>query len=163
MLARRSDDSPTPSQSPSAWRYWPVLWVFARAAPLTPEDALARAIKRSPELRAALAELESARLGVLGQDRARDWVLRASLQGQYSEQFFDTSQGGVLNSNQAIVGDVSVTTTTNVAKVGGWPSIVPSYAVAMSLGVSIAIGLLFGVGPARRAAGMDPVEALRQE
>jgi putative ABC transport system permease protein len=50
-----------------------------------------------------------------------------------------------------------------IAKVGGWPSIVPSYAVVMSLGVSIAVGLLFGVGPARRAAGLDPVEALRQE
>ncbi len=50
-----------------------------------------------------------------------------------------------------------------IAKVGGWPSIVPSYAVVLSLGVSIAVGLLFGVGPARRAAGLDPVEALRQE
>ncbi len=50
-----------------------------------------------------------------------------------------------------------------IAKLGGWPSIVPSYAVVMSLCVSIAVGLIFGVGPARRAAGMDPVEALRQE
>ena len=50
-----------------------------------------------------------------------------------------------------------------IASIGGWPTIVPSYAIAMSLGVSVAVGLLFGVGPARRAAGMDPVEALRQE
>jgi len=50
-----------------------------------------------------------------------------------------------------------------IAKVGGWPTIVPSYAIVMSLGVSVAVGLLFGVGPARRAAHMDPVEALRQE
>jgi putative ABC transport system permease protein len=50
-----------------------------------------------------------------------------------------------------------------IAKLGGWSTIVPSYAIAMSLGVSIAIGLLFGVGPARRAARLDPVEALRQE
>jgi len=49
------------------------------------------------------------------------------------------------------------------AKLGGWPSIVPGYAVVMSLGVSVGIGLLFGVGPARRAASLDPVEALRQE
>jgi len=89
----------------------------AFAAPLTPEEALERAIKRSPELRAALAELKCARLGVLGQDRARDWVLRASLQGQYAEQFSDTSEGGVLNSNQVLSGDVSVTTTTDIGTV----------------------------------------------
>jgi len=50
-----------------------------------------------------------------------------------------------------------------IAKVGGWTTIVPTYAIVMSLAVSIAVGLIFGVGPARRAAGLDPVEALRQE
>ncbi len=50
-----------------------------------------------------------------------------------------------------------------IANVGGWPTIVPSYAIAMSLAVSVSVGLLFGVGPARRAAKLDPVEALRQE
>ena len=50
-----------------------------------------------------------------------------------------------------------------IAKFGGWETIVPSYAIVMSLGVSVAVGLLFGVGPARRAAQLDPVEALRQE
>jgi putative ABC transport system permease protein len=52
---------------------------------------------------------------------------------------------------------------TLIAKLGGWPTIVPSYAVMMSLAVSVSVGLLFGVGPARRAAKLDPVEALRQE
>jgi putative ABC transport system permease protein len=50
-----------------------------------------------------------------------------------------------------------------IADLGGWPTIVPSYAIAMSLAVSVSVGLLFGVGPARRAARLDPVEALRQE
>lgn len=50
-----------------------------------------------------------------------------------------------------------------IANLGGWPTIVPSYAVAMSLAVSVSVGLLFGVGPARRASRLDPVEALRQE
>jgi putative ABC transport system permease protein len=52
---------------------------------------------------------------------------------------------------------------TLIAELGGWPTIVPHYAIVLSLCVSVAVGLLFGVGPARRAANMDPVEALRQE
>ncbi len=50
-----------------------------------------------------------------------------------------------------------------IARFGGWETIVPSYAYALALGVSVAIGIVFGVGPARRASRLDPVEALRQE
>jgi putative ABC transport system permease protein len=46
---------------------------------------------------------------------------------------------------------------------GQWQTIVPPYAIGLALGVSIIIGIAFGVGPARRAAGLDPVEALRFE
>jgi putative ABC transport system permease protein len=50
-----------------------------------------------------------------------------------------------------------------VAKLGGWATVVPVYAVFLSLGVSVGIGIVFGVGPARRASRLDPVEALRTE
>jgi putative ABC transport system permease protein len=43
------------------------------------------------------------------------------------------------------------------------PAEIPAWAVAAGLTVSIGVGLAFGVWPARRAAALDPVEALRWE
>ena len=43
------------------------------------------------------------------------------------------------------------------------PASIPLWAVAAGLSVSIAVGLLFGVWPARKASRLDPVECLRYE
>ena len=45
----------------------------------------------------------------------------------------------------------------------GLPAYTPWNYALMAVGLAVAIGLLAGVIPARRAAGMDPVEALRAE
>ena len=42
-------------------------------------------------------------------------------------------------------------------------SAVPLWSIALACGVSVTIGLVFGLLPANRAARMDPVEALRHE
>ena len=78
-------------------------------------------------------------------------------------------------SRQFLIESVMISLTGGVIGIGlgylfswiamqmGFPSSVPLWSVAVSFGVCALIGLFFGYVPARKAARMDPIEALRYE
>ena len=51
--------------------------------------------------------------------------------------------------------------SAGLSRVFGWKTVISPAAVALSFGLSLAIGLFFGVYPARKASRLDPIVALR--
>jgi putative ABC transport system permease protein len=84
---------------------------------------------------------------------------RRDIVGQFLiEAMTLTGAGGLLG----IVIAVLITMLIGVL-VPSLPSAVPAWALITGFCVSVAIGVFFGVWPAVKAAGLDPVEALRYE
>jgi putative ABC transport system permease protein len=67
----------------------------------------------------------------------------------------------------AVGGLIGIAIGFGLAFLGRWTlglyTAVPVWAVALSLGMSSGVGLIFGIYPAARAARLDPVDAMRAE
>lgn len=79
---------------------------------------------------------------------------RAAILGQFlAEAATLTLAGGILGVIVAVVGAQY--------KIDGTQPVILAFSIPLALGVSVAIGVFFGVYPAARAAAMRPIQALR--
>jgi putative ABC transport system permease protein len=58
---------------------------------------------------------------------------------------------------------LGVVTANLISQLARWPTMIQPSAVLLAFGFATFIGLFFGFYPARRAAALDPIEALRYE
>lgn len=65
--------------------------------------------------------------------------------------------GGIIG---VILGIIMAAIVSNVAEI---PTIISPFSIVLSFGVAAAVGLIFGITPAKRAADQDPITSLRHE
>ena len=83
---------------------------------------------------------------------------RLDIRNQFIVESFSISVfGGILGIAAGLL------ISRAVAAYAGWPTVVTLWSIALSTGVSIAVGLASGIYPAVRAAALDPIDALRYE
>jgi len=98
-------------------------------------------------------------------ERTQEIGIRKSLGARRSDilnQFLVESSvlaasGGLFGVGIAWVFAVAIRNLTPV------PMEMPMMSVALGVGLSMTVGLFFGIYPARRASKLDPIEALRVE
>jgi putative ABC transport system permease protein len=98
-------------------------------------------------------------------ERTREIGLRMALGARETDvraQFLaEAAALGVLGGLAGVL--VGLASSNGIGQTYGWPMATSSQTIVLSVGFSCAVGLVFGYYPARRAAALDPIEALRLE
>lgn len=73
-------------------------------------------------------------------------------------------EAALLSLFGGVLGVLTAVGVTEGIRAGmGWSMRIDPLSVVVALGTSLVVGLVFGILPARRAAGLDPINALRHE
>jgi putative ABC transport system permease protein len=80
-----------------------------------------------------------------------------------SESIVFTVLGGILGA----LGGLALALATSLIAQNyfdfDWPFVIPPMGILIAFSVSVLVGLIFGIYPAKKAAGFSPIEALRYE
>jgi putative ABC transport system permease protein len=98
-------------------------------------------------------------------ERTREIGIRLAIGAQPRDVLFQfLVEAVVLSLLGGIIGIlVGSGTALLLPVIAGWTTVLPWNAIVLSFGVSAAIGMFFGIYPARKASQLDPIVALRYE